>query len=768
MVLKKLSTFLTVLGFVFLSVFLVYAESTDTTEDTSTVSWDTLGSYFSTNDDLESVDTSLPILFVSDDCEACETLKEGLDGITLIESVPQIVNISSLDDFNGENELIAVCKYTETLTVPTLVYDGECISGKLNVQNKINSLAIQESSEIEDETTEILTNTISIQEFLSKSLLENVTGSMSVWEYVAIGVFVLAFIVFLIFFVIRGKVFSNRGRVIGIVLQISLLALPLGYLGYKVNNIQQLSSTYTSAAEGYATWAEKIEALAKDPSTAQGREAVRIINRVNDQQGWENFKAEQQNTLKTQSKYAMEVTKKSDGTYDLDKANSLVDKLQSGDYDINNDDSISVRLSSGIESQSYNITSTLAATVSPTKYFSKVIEHTYKKDSMEDSRENIWKEAFKSAQLSFTTESGTLTGCTSVSECSTILLYYNDAMKAYYTENQDNTSINFNKYYYYQYDSRTGVLVETPVSLNVIDACNPTAGGGTEWDDAWGTCLCDNGKGTSIGTPTIGGQSCSAVCSVRDLLCEDCNPEPPDIPVNPSDDPYCGDGILGNVSGEECEKNNPSGVQCSWNVCSGSCKCPEATNYCGDGVINGDEQCELGNPSGSTCTWDTCNQVNCKCVEPGCGDGKIDEGETCERGDPEGFQCLWDTECNQLSCDCKVEPSEECGDGTLNDDEQCEVGSPSGSLCSWEKCSKSTCKCPSTNNNPSTGIFDTAQDRIYFGFGLLVLGIFVYMFGGNILYFVNGIGKRIVFIKDGQRIENRVKWESRILRKIKK
>ena len=81
--------------------------------------------------------------------------------------------------------------------------------------------------------------------------------------------------------------------------------------------------------------------------------------------------------------------------------------------------------------------------------------------------------------------------------------------------------------------------------------------------------------------------------------------------------PLCGDGILGNTSGEQCELGNPTGVSCTWDTCNQStCTCPEITTpSCGDGILgNTDgEQCELNNPTGVSCMWDTCNQSSCTC-----------------------------------------------------------------------------------------------------------------------------------------------------------
>ena len=317
--------------------------------------------------------------------------------------------------------------------------------------------------------------------------------------------------------------------------------------------------------------------------------------------------------------------------------------------------------------------------------------------------------------------------------------------------------------YYARFDAATGTAVIVPTGKANVDKCE-----GGEGNNITSSILCNCG---SVWTSALTG-TCDQVCRVESLVCDRCNPpvsEPPVIvPSNPSN-PYCGDGILGNTSGEQCEKGDPSGVKCSWNTCSNTtCKCPTVTApYCGDGVLNvAGEQCEVGDPSGAiykwadcnhtnckgvvsgcgdgkldagekcekgdptgyTCKWDECNQLKCQCVEPECGDGKLDTGEKCEKGNPTGSTCLWD-ECNKSSCTCEVKEVESCGDGKLQDNEQCEEGNPSGASCTWDKCSKSTCLCPiaPVESYPQTSIFESSYMRnIIIGGTLLILGILLY------------------------------------------
>ncbi|MFH1547056.1 MAG: hypothetical protein ABIC57_01065 [bacterium] len=236
--------------------------------------------------------------------------------------------------------------------------------------------------------------------------------------------------------------------------------------------------------------------------------------------------------------------------------------------------------------------------------------------------------------------------------------------------------------------------------------------------DGWESC------GTS------GGNGISAAGCVKKTncvkSCEGCgNPSKTYRYCKPAE-PKCGDGILGNTPGEECELGDPSGVIYKWDTCNQS-TCSYIAPTCGDGIFGNTEgeECELGNPTGVSCEWDTCNQSTCSCQEPSCGDGIFGntEGEECELGDPEGVSCQWDT-CNKASCSCIEEEEPECGDGILGntDGEQCEYGNPTGVSCTWDDCVKATCSCPEIPELPETGIFDPSSLAIAISVSMVVYG----------------------------------------------
>jgi hypothetical protein len=115
-----------------------------------------------------------------------------------------------------------------------------------------------------------------------------------------------------------------------------------------------------------------------------------------------------------------------------------------------------------------------------------------------------------------------------------------------------------------------------------------------------------------------------------------------------------------------------------------SCNAQCVLEYCGDGVLNGDEECD-GTAFKSGFSADaTCNQNTCK-VES-CGDGMITGTEDCDgAGMKSGFPK--DATCNQTTC-----KAEYCGDGALNvEKEECDgtlikPGFPQGATCNQPTC----------------------------------------------------------------------------------
>ena len=122
--------------------------------------------------------------------------------------------------------------------------------------------------------------------------------------------------------------------------------------------------------------------------------------------------------------------------------------------------------------------------------------------------------------------------------------------------------------------------------------------------------------------------------------------------VTVKSDASCGDGVVGNTEGEECDPpNNPCTKDGHSGKCSSTCKCV-LDPYCGDKVVGTGEECD---PPNDPCTKDskpgTCSNT-CKCaVNPYCGDGQLKDDEECEVGDPAGVKCAWSS-CNQSACIC--------------------------------------------------------------------------------------------------------------------
>ncbi len=121
---------------------------------------------------------------------------------------------------------------------------------------------------------------------------------------------------------------------------------------------------------------------------------------------------------------------------------------------------------------------------------------------------------------------------------------------------------------------------------------NPYCGDGKK--DAGEEC---DPKATPTGCPA--GSTCSNSCV--------CN-------VNP----FCGDGKKD--PGESCDpKASPTGCN-TGEECLDDCTCSAVIEaICGDGILGNTpgEQCEQGDPSGVECSWNACDQSTCKCLPPG-------------------------------------------------------------------------------------------------------------------------------------------------------
>jgi len=186
----------------------------------------------------------------------------------------------------------------------------------------------------------------------------------------------------------------------------------------------------------------------------------------------------------------------------------------------------------------------------------------------------------------------------------------------------------------------------------------------------------------------------------------------------------CGDSILN--PGENCEQDVPMSVNCTdfdnfiggsiacdYDLCDydlSGCEQAPVDGYCGDNIINNfpGEQCD-GNPddgalgmydwgnitscsdigfTGGTLECSNCEFDTSRCTSPAgdgfCGDGELNPGENCEPALLDGSISCLDFDdfsggilgCNPNTCDFDITQCEvlgvECGDSIINGIEQCD------------------------------------------------------------------------------------------------
>jgi len=214
--------------------------------------------------------------------------------------------------------------------------------------------------------------------------------------------------------------------------------------------------------------------------------------------------------------------------------------------------------------------------------------------------------------------------------------------------------------------------------------CTSGPGGGAE--------RCDDGSGNSDSTPNACRTNCmEPVCG--DAIVDDQSGEQCDLGVgNGSDKPCtdvctnatCGDGAVCSVPGcttgpgggvEECDEGGNNGDNAS---CLGSC----AAASCGDnltcdqpgctsGPDGGLEDCDDG-PGNNDGTPDACRT---DCMDAGCGDSVIDSGEECDLGEDVSDSGVCTLECLDAICgDSSVCSDAECTTGKDGGPEACDEG----------------------------------------------------------------------------------------------
>ncbi len=198
-------------------------------------------------------------------------------------------------------------------------------------------------------------------------------------------------------------------------------------------------------------------------------------------------------------------------------------------------------------------------------------------------------------------------------------------------------------------------------AANAVDAvCKPDCVAGSCGDGVLGPGeACDDGNARDD-------DSCSNICrsncgdSVVNAgeACDDGNPIEDDGCTTRCTPPNCGDGIVQDKFGEQCDDGPDNSYTAA---CTGYCQ----DARCGDGFVGPTEQCDPGdNVEAVDCDFD--------CRNPVCGDGKINEAalEDCDGNGPhERGMCL---SCHFV-CDLGFG---DCDDADLDDkgnDKGCET-----------------------------------------------------------------------------------------------
>jgi cysteine-rich repeat protein len=148
--------------------------------------------------------------------------------------------------------------------------------------------------------------------------------------------------------------------------------------------------------------------------------------------------------------------------------------------------------------------------------------------------------------------------------------------------------------------------------------------------------------------------------------CDDGNIEPGDGCSEQCLSEYCGNGIIDNDLGEQCDHGGSPGDRCSA-ICF--------IEVCGNGNVDSDEECDDNN----TTAGDGCSS---SCKSEACGNGLLEGSEVCDDGNAEpGDGCS--SICTSESCGNNVtdrDMGEECDDGLPSAGDGC------SEVCRYEEC----------------------------------------------------------------------------------
>lgn len=131
------------------------------------------------------------------------------------------------------------------------------------------------------------------------------------------------------------------------------------------------------------------------------------------------------------------------------------------------------------------------------------------------------------------------------------------------------------------------------------------------------------------------------------------------VTVTPSE--YCGDGI---VNGQEACDNGTEANNGQYGGCNEDCT---LAAYCGDKIVNGEETCDNG-ADGNTGGYNGC-KPDCT-LDDYCGDGVKNGTEECDDGADNGTYGFCNALCTGVG--------DYCGDGVKNGEEACDDGANNG------------------------------------------------------------------------------------------